>query len=156
MSEEFSEFRHIKAWLDTGKKDKDASSERRTDDRVRNVDLKGWYKKAEGAEDAEKKSRSSFVLAPTRVVDISPTGVSIRTKDLLAQGEKIFITLRFSNEANQEIMIKVLCEAVRCKSLSQTPTPDPIWKENYTVGLRYVDLDPEHKKIIEQFLQKKK
>ncbi len=155
MEEDFSKFRHIKAWLDTGKQD---ASERRTNDRVRNVDVKGWYKKAEDSGEVDGKNRSSFVLAPTRVVDISPSGISIRAKDPLAIGDKIFISLKFADEKNphQEIMIKVLCEAVRCKNLAQTFGPDPIWNENYTIGLRYVDLDPEHKKILEEFLQKKK
>lgn len=158
MSENLEEFKHIKAWLDNGKSGEDSSRERRTNDRVRNVDLKGWYKKAEEPGASDAKTRSSFVLAPIRVVDISPTGVSIRTKDPLNQGEKIFITLKFVDEErqDQEVLIKVLCEVMRSRSLSQTVAPDPVWKENYTIGLRYVDLGPEPKQILEKFLRKKK
>ena len=53
MEEDFTKFKHIKAWLDTGRQED--ASERRTNDRIRNIDVKGWYKKAEVRESRKEK-----------------------------------------------------------------------------------------------------
>lgn len=156
--------------------------ERRASDRLRNIEVKGWYKEistAAGelsrnpekeqevkgwykemstAAGPEKSLRASFALIPTRVVDISPTGVSIRSTKPMKPGQNLYLNIKLCEGAGaEEGMLKVSCEVIRCRSAqAEDETDDQPWGDVYIVGLKFLELSGEQKKLIEEFLKSNK